>query len=257
MYYYPTTYQMPIYFVEDLNSGLIKIESNAYQNIYVSLGGKFNEPLVCYNDIKMKANSEYQMIPGYLRNTAEKSLVIIIDVFLDPLNRDTNTKLLDSVIKDSPNIDVILLNNEITSKSLKTILRTILMFAKSKNIHSSKYLFCNYIRFISPNQMETILEMKLPSKIQRVHNEFPEYSNGFYQWYGQRIQTYNLIYNFKKYHYGWLSQHSRLSLLFQKYYEKTQLNMGNTCLLMMQAEKVVESFLHNSFDITWTTFYHL
>jgi hypothetical protein len=105
--------------------------------------------------------------------------------------------------------------------------------------------------------MEDVLEMKLPTKIQRVHDEFPEYSNGFYQWYGQCIQTYNLIYNFKKYHYGWLSQHSRLSLLFRKYYDKTQLNMGNTCLLMMQSEKIVEAFLHNSFDITWHTFSHL
>lgn len=257
MYYYPTTYQMPIYFVEDLNSGLQKIESNTYQNVYVSLGGKFNESLVHYNDIKMKANSEYQMVPGYLRNDAEKSLVIIIDIFRDPLNLEVNIKLLGSLIKDLPNIDVILLNNEITPKSLKNLIRTILTFVKSQNIHPAKYLFCNYIRFISPNQMEDILEMKLPIKIQRVHDEFPDYSGGFYQWYGQRIQTYNLIYNFKKYYFGWLSQQSRLSLLFQKYYKKTQINMGNTCLLMMQAEKVVDAFLHNSFDITWPTFYHL
>jgi hypothetical protein len=248
---------MPIYFVEDLNSGLLKIESNAYQNVYVSLGGKFNESLVHYNDIKMKSNAEYQMVPGFLRNNAEKSLVIIIDIFRDPLNLEVNIKLLGSLIKDLPNIDVILLNAEITPKSIKNLIRTILTFAKSQNIHPVKYLFCNYIRFISPNQMEDILEMKLPSKIQRVHDEFPEYSVGFYQWYGQRIQTYNLIYNFKKYHFGWLSQQSRLSLLFQKYYKKTQINMGNTCLLMMQAEKVVDAFLHNSFDITWPTFYHL
>ena len=248
---------MPIYFVEDLDSGIIKIESNVYQNIYVSLGGKFNEPFVCYNDIKMKANSEFQMVPGYLRNDSEKSLVLIIDVFRDLENREINKKILDPVIKDLPNIDVILLNNEITSKSLKPILRTILNFVKGQNVHPSKYLFCNYIRFVSPNSLENVLEMKLPTKIQRVHDEFPEYSNGFYQWYGQCIQTYNLIYNFKKYHYGWLSQHSRLSILFQKYYDKTHLNMGNTCLLMMQSEKIVDTFLHNSYDITWPTFYHL
>jgi hypothetical protein len=248
---------MPIHFIEDLSSGLIKVESNAYQNVYVSLGGKFNEPLVCYNDIKMKSNSEYQMIPGYLRNDDEKSLVIIIDVFRDTANIEVNVKLLGSIIKDYSNIDVILLNNEITPRSLKNMIRTILSFAKIQNIHPSKYLFCNYIRFVSPNPIETVFEMKLPTKIQRVHNEFPDYEGGFYQWYGQRIQTYNLIYNFKKYHFGWLSQHSRLSLLFQKYYDKTQINMGNTCLLMMQTEKVVDAFLHNSFDITWATFYHL
>lgn len=248
---------MPIYILEQIETGLLNLVSNTYQNVYVSLGGKFNEPFVCYNDIKMKVNSEFQMVPGYLRNGSEKSLVLIIDVFRDLENREVNKKILDSIIKDLPNIDVIMLNEEITPKSLKNLIRTVLNFVRGQNIRPSNYLFCNYIRFISPNPIEDVLEMKLPIKIQRIHDEFPEYSNGFYQWYGQRIQTYNLIYNFKKYHYGWLSQHSRLSLLFRKYYDKTQLNMGNTCLLMMQSEKIVEAFLHNSFDITRPTFYHL
>ena len=257
---------MPIFFVEDLDKGLLEVGSNLYQNVYVSLGGKFNEKMFQTNDTRMYSNAMFQMFPQYLRQTTDRSLIILIDRFYNEENREENRKLLDQIItkyKLEGIVDVLMVDHETTTKKVKSITRSILEFVKDRSITPEKYVFCNYIKFISPNSMEEILDEKLPDRIHSAHKEYPEYSDRFYQWYGYSRQTYNLVFCYNRYVYAWMIHRPYLSHYFTTACKNITLNMGNIGLLSMMGsvdkrlEKIMDFFIKNSFDITWYTFSNL
>lgn len=257
---------MPIFFVEDLDKGLLELGQNPYQNVYVSLGGKFNEKMVQTNDTRMHSNAMFQMFPQYLRNTTERSLIILIDRFHKEESREENRKLLQQIIaknKLEEIVDVLMVDHETTTKKVKSITKSILEFVKDRNITPEKYVFCNYIKFISPNACEEILDEKLPNRVHSAHKEYPDYSDRFYQWYGYNQQTYNLVFCYNRYVYAWMIHRPYLSHYFTTACKNITLNMGNIGLLSMMGsndkrlEKIMDFFIKNSFDITWYTFSNL
>lgn len=257
---------MPIFFVEDLNAGLLDLGSTCYQQVYVSLGGKFNESVFQNNETRMNSNAQYQMVPQYLRNTTERSLIILIDRFHKEESREENRKLLQQLIaknKLEEIVDVLMVDHETTIKKVKSITRSILEFVKDRSIIPEKYAFCNYIKFVSPNACEEILDEKLPNRINNVHKEYPTYTDRFYQWYGYSQQTYNLVFCYNRYAYAWMIHRPYLSHYFTTACKNITLNMGNIGLLTMMGsndkrlEKIMDYFIKNSFDITWYTFSNL
>jgi len=257
---------MPIHFAEDLDIGLLLIGSNSYQNVYVSMGGKFNETTVQINDIRVYSNAAYQMFPQYLRRVSEKSLIILIDQFHKEENREENRKIYEQFIKKyklEDVIDVLMVDHQTTPKKVKSITRSILEFVKDRNIIPDKYVFCNYIKFISPNACEEILDEKLPDRIHSAHKEYSTYENRFYQWYGYNYHTYNLVFCYSRYVYAWMIHRPYLSHYFKTACKNITLNMGNVGLLSMMGsgdkrlEKIMDFFIKNSFDITWYNFTNL
>jgi hypothetical protein len=257
---------MPIHFVEDLDIGLLQIGSNSYQDIYVSLGGKFNESLVRVNDNKFYSNASYQMIPQYIRRTTEKTLIIVIDRFYNEDNRRENIKLLELIMMKcnlDVLVDVLMVNHDTTTKKIKTITRSILEFVKDHNVPPDKYVFCNYIKFIYPNAIENVLDEKLPNRINSAHKEYSMYEDRFYQWYGYNYQTYNLVFCYNRYNYAWMIHRPYLSHHFTTSFRNITLNTGNASMLTtmgindIRLEKIVDSFIKNSFDITWHSFTNL
>lgn len=257
---------MPIFFVEDLDKGLLELGSNPYQNVYVSLGGKFNEKMFQTNDTRMYSNAMFQMFPQYLRQTTDRSLIILIDRFYKEDNREENRKLLQQLIikhKLEGIVDVLMVDHETTTKKVKSITRSILEFVKDRSIMPEKYVFCNYIKFISPNACEEMLDEKLPNRINSVHKEYSTYENRFYQWYGYNYQTYNLVFCYNRYVYAWMIHRPYLSYYFANNCKNIILNMSNTGLLTtigidnLRIEKMLDLFIKNSFDITWYSFTNL
>jgi hypothetical protein len=234
--------------------------------VYVSMGGKFNETTVQINDIRVYSNAAYQMVPQYLRQISEKSLIILIDRFYNEVNRKENHKILEALLtkyKVEDFVDILMVNHETTTKKVKSITRSILEFVKDRNIAADKYVFCNYIKFISPNALEEILDDKLPSRINSVHKEYSTYENRFYQWYGYNYQTYNLVFCYNRYVYAWMIHRPYLSYYFVNNCKNIILNVSNTGLLTtigtndLRIEKMLDLFIKNSFDITWYSFTNL
>lgn len=179
-----------------------------YDHIYVSIGGKFNESTISLQKIRhFPTNSHYQLIPEFLRNSIhEQNLVLVLDEFTNQENIDINCRILETM--KTPTIDIALFNTHISinesesgSLSIDSIIESILNLAKKMEISSKNIMFCNYIVFCNPNQIEYKLEEMLPVSIQQIfdrpHNK--EYTECFYQWYGATFYFYNLVYQYKKY----------------------------------------------------------
>jgi len=186
------------------------ISNKRYDHIYVSIGGKFNEPTVYFRQTSQHypTNALNQLIPEFLRNSSDShNLIIVIDEFLNQPNIDMNCQLLKSSVASAEStMDVVILNtfisfNENESLSIDATIETILHLAKTMNISSKNVMMCNYIAFSSPNQYECKFEENIPIQLQKIFNRphNSEYSECFYQWYGMTLYFYNLIYKYKNY----------------------------------------------------------
>lgn len=188
----------------------IKEITTQYNNIYVSIGGKFNEPTVNFNypsiqkNQKFSTNAYYQLIPAFLRNVSDNhNLVIVVDDFSNTENKEINCKILDTIIESSNStMDIILLNTyNLIQQSINSIIESIIDLAKNLGILPKNTMFCNYIVFRNPNEQEYKLEEMLPIQIQNIldRENNKEYCECFYQWYGMTFYFYNLVYQYKKY----------------------------------------------------------
>ena len=175
-----------------------------YDHIYVSIGGKYNESTISLQNVRnFPTNSQYQLIPEFLRNSPDKHiLILVIDEFT---NQDINCKIIKSF--RSSTMDIVLFNTHISIKddeslSIDSIIESILDLAKRMEISPKNTMFCNYIVFCNPNYQEHKLEELLPICIQQIfdrpHNK--EFSECFYQWYGASFYFYNMVYQYKKYY---------------------------------------------------------
>ena len=179
-----------------------------YDHIYVSIGGKFNEPTLSLQKVRhYPTNAQYQLIPEFLRNsTDQQHLILVLDEFTNQESIDINCRILKN--NRTSSMDIAIFNTHISingpvsgSLSIDSIIESILDLAKKMDISPKNTMFCNYIVFCNPNQIEYKLEESLPVTIQQIFDRPPnkEYAECFYQWYGATFYFYNLVYQYKKY----------------------------------------------------------
>lgn len=246
-----------------------------YTDMYISIGGKHNEPFLHFNypetvrSKKQETNSLCQMIPQFIRsdfNAEIKYLVIVVDRFIKD---DLNIRLIKNIIgiPGIANMDVVLYNHECKLKTLPSTIQEICKKAEADRIEPSKLMICNYICFQTPNEFEYSMEQKIPEIIQSGLNG-TVFENQFYQWYGYSIFTYNLIYPYKKYNFMRMMNASYLISAFIKSFRDMIIRSRNSFLLIIYSDslvdarlkKVIEQFMKNSFDITSNkieSLYHL
>jgi len=216
-------------------------ETSPYNSIYVSIGGKQNEPYHTFQyptqlkDQQFRTNAPYQMIPSFIANrrpdsgdkkvVEDRILVLIIDTFRTPEEWSTNCRIVQRQIRDTRSsiCDAILWNMEMNTRTLRPTIQAILKMACVHNIHPNHMMICNYIRFSRPNEQEAIIEDFIPEQIQSSLDETP-YMKRFYQWYGPAYYTYNMVYCYSDFHIWRSMYQTQLHHIFDKNCGKYQLN---------------------------------
>jgi len=247
--------------VEDLNPKtrfkeylLSLTKEKKYDTIYTSLGGKWNESDAFLPNHTIPTNATYQMVPRFIRDLSlNKTLVIVIDSFRNEDQIKQNRLILHRLITKAQSFDLILLNLEITTHSIGSIIESIIRFSNHNKIDRNRYMFCNYIRFAHPNEIERSLEERLPGALSTYHCN-TAYSDGVYQWHGYHTQLYNTVYRFYKYNYLHLVYRSKLNALLSKM-KNMQLTLNNIIVIQMTAfnkydQDAILSFMEHNYDIT-------
>lgn len=179
-------------------------KSLPYNNLYMSIGSKYNEDRVHFNRpicTHCPTNAKLQMIPEFLRNRdpSIRILVIIIDDFHDETVLSYHSRLLSRHLDE--NIDVIIVNQKVDKLALEQSIQTVCRMATTLNIEPSHFMICNYVKFCNePNREEAANEEMIPNVIYQIlKHQWPFYSSCFYEWFGYRFYTYNLIYRYEKF----------------------------------------------------------
>lgn len=249
------------YVIEDLHPKtqfkeylLSLAKEKKYGTIYTCLGGKWNESDAFLPNHTIPTNATYQMVPKFIRDLClNKALVIVIDSFRNEDQIKQNRMILHRLITKSQSFDVVLLNIEITTHSIGSIIESIIGFSKYNKIDPNQYMFCNYIRFAHPNEIERSFEERLPGALSRYHCS-TAYSNGVYQWHGYHTQLYNTVHRFSKYNYLHVIYRSKLNALLSKM-KNMQLTLNNIIVVQMTAcnrsdQDAILSFMEHNYDIT-------
>jgi len=240
-------------------------QEQKYTNIYVSIGGKQNEPFLYFNfpetvrSKKHETNSLFQMIPQFIRTDYRdntKYLIIVMDRFVKD---DPNIRLIKNIISlpGIANMDIVLYHHECKLKTLPSTVQEICKKAEMDEIEPSKIMICNFICFQNPNEFEYSMEQKIPETIQAVLNN-TKFIDRFYQWYGYSIFTYNMIYPYNKYNFWRMMNSSYLVATFIKLFCDKSISIKNVYLLSVHSEsileirlkKIITQFLESSLDIT-------
>ena len=217
----------PVYALLEQIGQLWSDTPTRYYSVYVSFGSKFNQPTQQFYyppEIQTKqypSNATFQMIPMFMRepsvgtNAAKKpSLVVVIDTFQES-EWTANHQLLAQVWSEArAPLHIVMFNHSLTQKSLKAIVKGLANYCALGEIPPERCMFCNFIRFSSPNKIECEVECWVPTTIQKILDRpaYLRYNSCFYQWYGPSVFLYNLIYNYKKYDLFWM-MHSRQLLI--------------------------------------------
>jgi hypothetical protein len=186
------------------------LDTQTYDMVYVSFGGKYNESHLSFNypekisNLKYVTNASYQMIPQFLRDrdVEYKILSVTIDHFDNTDILQKNKQIIYNVIsRDENQIDAIIFDHLCAYEDIANIVDFMTSQMVARDMNEKRYMICNYIKYHHPNLLEHEFEENVPKTIQRVLNNptFHRYSTCFYNWFGNSVYTYNIIYNYKKY----------------------------------------------------------
>ena len=191
----------------------LDLACSKYDSLYVSIGGKYNQPAVSFHNPSYLAsnqypsNSSFQMVPEFLRSrpmsASSRVLVIVVDVFDMEEIRQANTTIVGKLCAQFPHIDVVLYHKKLHLDDVPTLATTLVQFAQTRHIPPTKVRFCNFIRFrgcpcIDAAQFET----ELPRVFQKALDaDGGTYADCLYQWFGYQFYVYHLVYSYKKYDY--------------------------------------------------------
>lgn len=190
----------------EIQNGLERIfrKHTDISRIYLSIGGKYNEPEVSWGSsapiTTETANSELQMVPMFVREGAPaRTLILVWDLFHNPANLEANRQILSKLQIRYRHISYVLINNRCSVESLNSFIPYIIDLAARSQINSHNLMICNYVRFkYNPNKDERQAERCIPQTIQQLLNwpEHAPYRNIFYQWFGYHPTLYNYLYNY-------------------------------------------------------------
>ena len=167
-----------------------------------------------------------------------------------------NYQLIQQILQqETPNMDVLIYDKMCSISDLTEIIEKIVEVCITLNIDETKVMICNYIKFAHPTPSEYEFEKQLPNHIYSVLTKTQniKYVTCFYQWFGQHIFLYNIVYNYHKYNSYMYMNYNCLNLIFEHALINDHLKETNIFTIMltldMQTEKKLRLFLKNSVDI--------
>lgn len=224
-----------------------------YDNIYISLGSKYNGiDVITYNmankTIQKKSNAKYQMIPEFIRsNIQQKTLAICIDRFENDTIKNENVEFLSEYTW----LKTIVCDIDGTIQIFESIIDIIINVAVKNNISSDKLIIVNYIRFIHPNHTESYLEENLSAALQKrlcIYDK--KYEKCLYEWFGYQTNLYNIIYRYNV-PIIYVIIRDVLNIL-QKNIDNNEICIDDIAILRNSNinTRFLYIFLENSYDIT-------
>jgi len=185
-------------------SWLESISPSQYNYIYFSIGSKFNEPRFSFDNGKtVTTNAVLQMVPSFIENRLfpsenippPKILCICVDSFSDTGygSIENNRNLVEGLL--NPQIDFVIYDTFATLQMFETLIQYFVKWLKNAHFPSSRFLLANFIRFYRPNNIEYLIEDKLPDLILSIVKS-TVYVDCFFQWFGYVYVTYNLLYRY-------------------------------------------------------------
>ena len=177
--------------------------------VYISFGSKFNEHNVdfTYQKRNKYSNALNQMIPNFIYPCSyeKDTLLIVIDDFHDNESLLKNQHMLEHMTMDLPYAKIFLVDYLINIQNIDLLMTTLMNYISPK-ISPHLFMLCNFIRFKSPNDLDSQLETQLPIKIHNFLKNYQngQYSNKFYQWYGYSYYTYHYVYNYESYRHSYM-----------------------------------------------------
>jgi hypothetical protein len=222
-----------------------------FDSLYISFGSKFNNEFIFILDKpKQWSNAIEQMIPIFIREKEDQTVLIIcLDTF-SPMELDINIEKIKEIshIKCDPHF--ILYNTDATIQSIEVFLSYMIPYIQK--IDPENVMIANYICYISPNHIEHLMEEKTPKVIYNMlckmeeEGERGRYKTRFFQWLG--YQNTNLIYNY--HHYRFMPGYSNILYLLNSILEDEPLNTNNLYRIVENPSVYLNSFLSNVIDIT-------
>jgi len=241
---------MPIY--ETDKKTVIKVLKDLlckgpYTKIYLSFGSKYNETQIIYDSFTRKTNAPFQMLPAFLRDYSENILSICIDDFSHIENKETNRKIIESVIKDS--CDFVFVDWKLNILDVYISLQRILDIMKEHNIQSHEFYCAFYFKYIQPNEIEETFSEKTSELAKTIFKE-SIYRNSLFIWFGYQPNLYNFIYPA---YYSFANYTYHLTVI-QKRFNYEPINRYDIddwiSTLESNTQIRIQSFLKNCFDIT-------
>ena len=200
----------PILFtIEELETkvnGDIDIDKKKYNKLYISIGGKCNEP---------GTNCLFQIIPTFLTmNKDDKVLVILVDNFRPEEVNDETQKISNykrvrrEILSD---IDVVLLPLPINENEtdpdpyflefFKKIFSLAKQIQTTHEIQQNRLMICSFMRFKNEGNLgrdETAILKSNNTIYNILSGEEYNYGDNFYLWCGYNPQIfYNMIFQYK------------------------------------------------------------
>jgi hypothetical protein len=275
-----TTYQRVVWHTGNIKS-ILESYTGAYDSAYISLGGKYNEPTVKFQNPAYLAghdfpsNTQYQMFPMFVRFPKKRGkrgldvrssdmrysdmrcLVIIVDNFQNDEIREINQKLIERATSQFAHLDVVLYDTTLHIRDVRPFTQSVVEWAFARGITPEKCIFANYIRFRGCPCIETAqFEVDIPRAIQNVLNESKIYTGCLYQWFGYQYYTYNIVFSYKEYN-AYMLKHLSVINLLEECCDMTTLVSGNVSNMFMfeksrqpKSLELLVAFLEHSVDIT-------
>jgi hypothetical protein len=248
---------MPIYEATkqtaiDVLKSLFVHGSSTYTKIYLSFGSKFNEKQVMYGLTTIPdhaTNAPFQMFPAFLRDYSESDriLAICIDDFSNIENKETNRKIIGSVIQDS--VDFVFVDWNLQIFDFYTFMHTFLKILLENEIQSFQFYCVVYFKFVCPNSMEEAFSDKIAELAVTIFKD-SLYRNSLFIWFGYHPNLYNFIYPA---YYSFTYYTNNLTVIQKRFhYEAINTFVLDDWISTLDpnTQSRISTFLTNCFDIT-------
>jgi len=174
-----------------------------YSYIYVSIGAKENAPLIHYQyppkkEITKRSNAHFQLLPPFVRNRREPTLVICIEKDLpeNPLGRSPLC-----VAQGEANI--ILYDTHGNLDTLTSLMTNLI--DRLVDFPKERVIIANFVRFVSPNEKEAQTETDVHETVFSILSK-RNYEDRLYQWFGYQPNLYSLVFRPNLFVYSYMTE---------------------------------------------------
>lgn len=172
----------------------LPISDHSY--IYVSIGAKENAPLIHYQyppkkEITKRSNANFQLLPPFVRNRREPTLVICIEKDIQKNNSVAPLVRSTPVRSTKGEAQIYLYDTHGNLDTLTSLITD--LTDRLVDFPKERVIIANFVRFVSPNEKEAQTETDVHETVFSILSK-RNYEDRFYQWFGYQPNLYSLVF---------------------------------------------------------------